>query len=140
REMSIAADFSNFASDAELRKKLRKAGATIHDTFPSYGSHFRRRFGIQNDQALELFHQTVSMKSVGNLTDFVRTHMLEPFGVESRVHHLLVHFDDLNRAHEAVLRAKQQIAQLTPLVAECDRYLDLRRDSELRRECRDALR
>ena len=28
---------------------------------------------------MELFHQTVSMKSVGNLTEFVREHMLEPF-------------------------------------------------------------
>ena len=49
------------------------------DSFPKYGAWFRRRFGIENDQALELFHQTVSMKSVGNLTDFVRGHMLEPF-------------------------------------------------------------
>ena len=46
---------------------------------PAYGARLRRRLGIDNEQALELFHQTVSMKSVGNLTDFVRRHMLEPF-------------------------------------------------------------
>ena len=49
------------------------------------------------------------MKSVGNLTDFVREHMLEAFPVESRIEALIHHFDDLNRAHGAVLKAKDQI-------------------------------
>ena len=65
------------------------------------------RFGIDNDQALELFHQTVSMKSVGNLTDFVRHHMLEPFEVGPRIQALIGHFDDLDRAHQAVLKAQR---------------------------------
>ena len=30
---------------------------------------------------MELFHQTVSMKAVDNLNEFVRNHMLEPFDV-----------------------------------------------------------
>ena len=56
-----------------LRKRLRAAdGVRVHDGFPDYGKDFRRRLGIESEQAMELFHQTVSMKSVGNLTDFVR--------------------------------------------------------------------
>jgi uncharacterized protein YPO0396 len=103
-DLSIAADFANFGTDIPaLRKKLRTAGAELFDGFPPYGAWFRRRFGIENEQALELFHQTVSMKSVGNLTDFVRSHMLEPFDVVPRIAALIGHFDDLNRAHEAVL-------------------------------------
>ena len=85
-ELSIAADFSHFGADlTQLRKRLRDRGASLHDSFPPYAAWFRRRFGIDNDQALELFHQTVSMKSVGNLTDFVRSHMLEPFDVAPRI-------------------------------------------------------
>ena len=77
REMSIAGDFSHFGTDiGALRKRLRTSGAEVFDSFPPYGAWFRRRFGIDNEQALELFHQTVSLKSVGNLTDFVRSHML----------------------------------------------------------------
>jgi uncharacterized protein YPO0396 len=53
---------------------------------------------------------------VGNLTDFVRQHMLEAFPVEERIEALVHHFDDLNRAHEAVLKAKAQIARLSPIV------------------------
>ena len=78
--MSVAVDFADFGPDiVALRKKLRAAGARVHDSFPEYGKDFRRRLGIESEQAMELFHQTVSMKSVGNLTDFVREHMLEPF-------------------------------------------------------------
>ena len=51
----------------------------LFDHFPPYGAAFRRRFGLDSEQALELFNQTVSMKSVGNLTEFVRGHMLEAF-------------------------------------------------------------
>ncbi|MFS8071536.1 MAG: hypothetical protein ACMG6S_34635, partial [Byssovorax sp.] len=63
-----------------------------------------------------------SMKSVGNLTDFVREHMLEAFPVEDRIAKLLEHFDHLTRAHEAVLRTKEQIALLTPLLVRCDEH------------------
>lgn len=139
--LSIASDFAHFGPDiAALRKRLRSAGAETFDSFPPYGAWFRRRFGIDNEQALELFHQTVSMKSVGNLTDFVRNHMLEPFDVAPRVAALIAHFDDLNRAHEAVLKAKHQMKLLAPLAADCERHAELAAASEELRACRDALK
>jgi len=141
RDLTIAGDFSGFGSEiTALRKRLRGTGVELFDSFPPYGAWFRRRFGIENEQALELFHQTVSMKSVGNLTGFVRNHMLEPFEVAPRISALITHFDDLNRAHEAVLKAKRQIELLTPLVADCDRHGDLTADAEALRACREALR
>lgn len=141
RELSIASDFAHFGSDiAQLRKKLRGLSAELHDSFPPYAAWFRRRFGIENDQALELFHQTVSMKSVGNLTDFVRSHMLEPFEVGSRLQALIGHFDDLNRAHQAVLKTQQQVELLTPLIADCGRYGELVAEVDSLRGCRDSLR
>lgn len=145
RALSIVTDFAQFGSDiTQLRKKLRAGnenqGLELFDSFPPYGAWFRRRFGIDNEQALELFHQTVSMKSIGNLTDFVRNHMLEPFDVAPRITALLAHFDDLNRAHEAVLKAKQQVELLTPLIANCEQHAALRAQIEERRACREALK
>jgi uncharacterized protein YPO0396 len=141
RALSIATDFTHFGSDiGALRKKLRGLGAEVSDSFPPYGAWFRRRFGIENDQALELFHQTVSMKSVGNLTDFVRSHMLEPFEVAPRITALIGHFDDLNRAHEAVLKAKRQVELLAPLVADCERHASVVAQVDELRACREALR
>lgn len=140
RALSIATDFANFGTDiTQLRKKLRGLGAEVFDSFPPYGAWFRRRFGIENEQALELFHQTVSMKSVGNLTDFVRSHMLEPFEVAPRITALIGHFDDLNRAHEAVLKAKRQVELLTPLVGDYERHAALVVQVEELRTCREAL-
>ncbi|MGB5671632.1 MAG: ATP-binding protein [Sedimenticolaceae bacterium] len=141
RDLTISRDFAGFGSEiTALRKRLRSSGVDVFDSFPPYGAWFRRRFGIDNEQALELFHQTVSMKSVGNLTEFVRNHMLEPFEVAPRIAALIEHFDDLDRAHAAVLKAKRQVELLTPLVADCDRYAALSASSEALRACREALR
>ena len=141
RALSITEDFSGFGSDiAVLRRKLRGAGCELFDSFPPYGAWFRRRFGIEHEQALELFHQTVSMKSVGNLTDFVRSHMLEPFDVASRIEALIRHFDDLDRAHQAVLKAKRQVALLTPLVEDGQRHQALVAEIQDWRDGREALR
>ncbi|MHB1269062.1 MAG: ATP-binding protein, partial [Acidithiobacillus ferriphilus] len=140
-DLSITRDFSGFGTDiGQLRKRLRDGGIDIEDTFPKYSAWFRRRFGIENDQALELFHQTVSMKSVGNLTDFVRSHMLEPFDVAPRIGALITHFDDLSRAHAAVLKAKRQVQLLTPLVADCAQYRSLESAVDDLRQCREGLR
>jgi uncharacterized protein YPO0396 len=141
RAMTIADDFAGFGSEiAALRKKLRGGGCELSDSFPPYGAWFRRRFGIEHEQALELFHQTVSMKSVGNLTDFVRSHMLEPFDVGSRIEALIHHFDDLDRAHKAVLKAKRQVELLQPLVDDGRSHAALATDIQAFRDGRDALR
>jgi uncharacterized protein YPO0396 len=141
RALSITEHFTNFGKDiAQLRKKLRALNVTIEDSFPGYGAWFRRRFGIDNEQALELFHQTVSMKSVGNLTDFVRSHMLEPFEAAPRIAALISHFDDLTRAHEAVLRAKRQVNLLSPLVDDAGAHEKLSFNINNLKQCREWLR
>ncbi len=140
QDLSIAADFSDFDSDmSKLRRRLRQSGATTFDSFTEYSAWFRRRFGIETEQALDLFHQTVSMKSVGNLTDFVRDHMLEPFEMEQRITALIDHFDDLDRAHSAVLRAKRQATLLDPIIADCDRHEELKSETTELRAARDFL-
>jgi uncharacterized protein YPO0396 len=138
--LTITQHFASFGHDVnQLKKRLRKAGHEVEDSFPRYGAALRRRFGIENEQALELFHQTVSMKSIGNLTDFVRQHMLQPFPVEERIGALVGHFNDLNRAHEAVLKAKAQVEDLVPLAADCARHEALASEVDALRAWRGAL-
>jgi uncharacterized protein YPO0396 len=141
RALTIADDFRVAGGEiTALRKQLRGTGCELYDSFPPYGAWFRRRFGIEHEQALELFHQTVSMKSVGNLTDFVRSHMLEPFDVGSRIEALIRHFDDLDRAHQAVLKAKRQVELLTPLVDDGKRHAALTSEIQGWRQAREQLR
>ena len=141
RALTIAGDFSDFGSDInDLRKRLRNAEqVTLLDVFPAYGKALRRRFGLSGEQALELFNQTVSMKSVGNLTDFVRGHMLEPFAVDERIEQLIGHFDDLDRAHQAVVDAREQVEALAPLINDADQFAASAALAAELRACRDAL-
>lgn len=123
RAMTIAGDFADFGDDPrKLRTRLARAGAQVNNSFPSYGKDFRRALGIESDQAMELFHQTVSMKAVANLNEFVRNHMLEPFDSAEWVDKLIAHFENLTRSHEAVVKARAQLAELGPLLADSDSY------------------
>jgi uncharacterized protein YPO0396 len=141
KPLSVAADFADFGSDmTALRRRLRACGAQIHDSFPDYGKDFRRRLGIESEQAMELFHQTVSMKSVGNLTDFVRDHMLEPFDAAKWTASIVAHFEDLTKAHGAVQRARAQLAVLGPLLAECDAHDKVAAEISALTAQREALR
>ncbi|HEY9785188.1 MAG TPA: SbcC/MukB-like Walker B domain-containing protein [Candidatus Obscuribacterales bacterium] len=140
RELSIASDLSDFRGDVSALRRKLAGSAEIFDSFKEYGAWFRRRLGIESEQALELFHQTVSMKSVSNLTDFVRAHMLESFDVESRIKDLIRHFDDLTSAHDAVLKAKRQVQLLQPLVENCRRSAALTAMRDELKICREALK
>lgn len=121
--LAIDSDFTDFGSDLRsLRTRLRDRGAEIYNTFPDYHRTVRRMLGIRSEQAMELFHQTVSMKSVGNLNDFVRDHMLEPADSGERVKAIVDHFENLVRAHEAVRTATDQLEVLNPLIAAAERY------------------
>jgi len=66
--------------------------------------------------------------------------MLEPFDVGSRIEALIRHFDDLDRAHQAVLKAKRQVELLAPLVEDGHRHVGLVAEIQGWREGRDALR
>ena len=79
---------------------------------------------------MELFHQTVSMKAVDNLNDFVRSHMLEPFDTKAQIDSLIEHFDNLTRAHDAVVRARTQLELLEPIVADLGFYDQLSSDRD----------
>ena len=120
-ELSILKEFAEFGSEfSVLKRRLRDVGARLYETFPEYGRDFRRHLGIESEQAMELFHQTVSMKAVDNLNDFVRSHMLEPFDTSDQISDLIDHFDNLTRAHDAVQRARAQLELLQPLVADIE--------------------
>ncbi|GMA28809.1 ATP-binding protein [Arenivirga flava] len=121
--LAIDPDFADFGSEmTALRRRLRSQGAQIDNGYPDYARRMRRLLGIRSEQAMELFHQTVSMKSVGNLTDFVRSHMLEEEDADARVRAIVEHFEHLTKAHEAVQRATAQLAILDPLMESGDRY------------------
>jgi len=139
--LTIAEHFSQFGRDIlDLKKRLkRKTHLQLFESFKDYSAEFRRRLGIQSEQALELLYQTVSMKAVGNLTEFVRTHMLEAPPVQERISSICREFDNLNRAHEAVLKAKDQLALLKPMLMDYASYQAIEQQFNDKTRCREAL-
>jgi len=139
--LSVSRDFTGFGNDLTgLRKQLRsKEKVRLFTSFKEYSLRFRHLFGIQNSQALNLFYQTVSMKSVGNLTDFVRLHMLEQNDIQAQVDELRVNFDNLTRAHEAVRKARKRIEELRPLCADLTKLNGTIEKINSLRSCRNGL-
>lgn len=140
-ELFIAEHFSQFGTDMlALKKRLKQRKNTeLFDSFALYSAEFRRRLDIENEQALELLYQTVSMKAVGNLTDFVRQHMLEEPPVQERVTSICKEFDNLNRAHQAVLKAKDQLRLLQPLLTDVQKHTQVQQEHHEKSRCRHAL-
>jgi len=140
-DLSIKADFGDFGGDIrQLKRRLRKTSSVdLFDSFTQYAATFRRKLGIGNSKAMGLFYQAVSMKSVGNLTEFVRSHMLEPGDFDEKIQSICRDFDNLNNAHEAVLIARQQITLLEPLVEDGRRHDQADGERTHLVACRDAL-
>lgn len=116
RKLSVLNDFNDFNGDgAAFKKRLRQSPSTeVFDSYADYAAAFRGIMGM-GEKALELFNQTVSMKTIGDLDDFIRGHMLEPTGAPERVLELLKNFDTLRSAHDAVESSRLQRDSLLPL-------------------------
>ncbi|MEG4485818.1 SbcC/MukB-like Walker B domain-containing protein [Microcoleus sp. D2_18a_B4] len=124
-ELSIAAHFNNFESFPELKKQLAslfQPKIETFDTFVDYSKHFRKTFGVESEKAFDLFNQTVSIKEIGELNEFVRGHMLDKINVEEEIQKLNKHYENLTFSHEKLQKAKKQVEILKPLIADSDQY------------------
>jgi uncharacterized protein YPO0396 len=130
--LTIRDHFSGFTDINDLRKKLRNTAdiQLFNDNFTQYSEQFRRLFGMNSEKAIDLFYQTVSMKSVSSLTEFVREQMLERTDVKEQISALLKRFEDLKKAHEAVVHAREQHQLLKPLTETCGDYDNVSREIE----------
>ncbi|NOQ29877.1 MAG: ATP-dependent exonuclease SbcCD, C subunit-like protein [Helicobacteraceae bacterium] len=139
--LSIKKDFFKFEDIRGLKKSLRNTNHTeVFETFKEYSKLFRREMGIKNEQALNLFYQTVSLKSIGNLTEFIRTHMLEDSKIDEKIDELCLNFAELNNAHDLVLKAKRQIELLSPIDKEFVKYKNTLSSQNISIDMRESLK
>lgn len=116
KELFIAKDFANFNSSIKsLKDSLKNSGAVIFNDYKHYAEHYRKLMGEVTEQAITLFQQTISMKEVAALNEFVRGSMLEKEDIEEHITTLLKHYHNLNTAYGAVVKAKAQIEKLVPI-------------------------
>lgn len=127
-ELTIAQHFSHSSRISELKKQLKATGAETFEEFVKYSQQFRKRLGLQSEKALDLFNQTVSIKEIGGLNDFVRNHMLEKTDVQTKIYELRESYENLTVSHTAIQKARKQLEALLPLTEEAKRYGKLKNE------------
>lgn len=114
--LSLKDHFGEISKIGDFKKRLKASHhAEFFDSFREYANRFRQLFNINNEEALELFYQTVSMKQVENLTQFVRTQMLKKGDIKTKIDDLIIHFKDLNETYNNVKKAREQLELLQPI-------------------------
>ncbi len=123
RELFINKDFSSFNSSIKnLKSRLKDSDCLVFNDYKTYAQHYRKKLGNITEQAIDLFQQTISMKKVDALNDFVRESMLEYEDVEPKINDLLKHYENLNTAYETVVNTRKQIEQLDPICSKGKKY------------------
>ena len=120
----------------ELGAKLRSLGCTRYDGFSEYYSMMQRLFGIEGTKVLDLFYKTISMKSISNISDFVRKQMLEDFNGDELVEEMVDRFNDLDASYRSVEEAKKQVEALEPICIKGEEYSTVATQVEFLERCK----
>ncbi len=116
-KLNIKDHISPIDTKGEWKKRLKKIPKTeIYDSFSNYAAEFSKIFGFRSDKALNLFNQTVGIKVLGDLNEFIRANMLEEVNVEEEFVKVRENYDDLLSAHKALEKAREQVKLLEPII------------------------
>jgi uncharacterized protein YPO0396 len=137
KALSIEEDFKPFdlggnwkrALDQRYSKGTRRQ-VEWFDAASRYAQRLVELLGMQSLQALQLFNQTVGIKVLGNLDEFIRTNMLEPRNMEEEFHGLKDQLATLLDARRNMEKAEAQIALLQPLEEYHDQAASLKQELE----------
>ena len=124
--LNIREHFYPVRQDGEWKTRLKERyRAEIFSSFPPYSHRFRKTFGIKSEKALSLFSQTVGIKVIGNLNEFIRNHMLSESRMEDAFRRLKENYDNLLSAHTAIEKARTQLGLLVPVMVSGERFESL---------------
>ncbi|MDR3713126.1 MAG: SbcC/MukB-like Walker B domain-containing protein [Puia sp.] len=133
--LRIEDDFKPFDLGGNWKKRLdqqyNKGSRKQVEWFDGPGKYAQRlveALGMQSMQALHLFNQTVGIKVLGNLDDFIRTHMLEPRNMEEQFQELKKHLATLLDAQRNIEKAEEQIRLLQPIQEHHQKFTALQQE------------
>lgn len=133
---SIAADCSGLRNMDRLPQQMKDRGfLCATKNYSEFYERFRKATNVQ-PKAMDLLNQTVAVKDIQRLNDFIRQHMLESKPWGEKVERLLGHFHQLNEAWQALLRVRRQFDLLQPIA---ERGSEFTRLSERLQRARQVL-
>ncbi|GGB10670.1 ATP-binding protein [Puia dinghuensis] len=100
--------------DQQYNKGSRKQ-VEWFDAANRYAQRMVEVLGMQSMQALSLFNQTMGIKVLGDLNEFIRSNMLEPRNMEQEFQELKKHLSTLLDAQRNIEKAEEQVRLLQPL-------------------------
>src|SRR5579871_4275944 len=100
--------------DQQYNKGSRKQ-VEWFDAANRYAQRMVEVLGMQSMQALSLFNQTMGIKVLGDLNEFIRSNMLEPRNMEQEFQELKKHLSTLLDAQRNIEKAEEQVRLLHPL-------------------------
>lgn len=109
----LSDDLSNIRGADAVRSRLLECGYKTTKKYVEYNQWFARRTGIRG-KAMDMFNQTVAVKDIQSLNDFIRNHMLEAHDWREKLQKLLAHFSELSAAHRELVRVRQAKEMLEP--------------------------
>ncbi len=114
RDFDLDTELGEFDFDVRALKRRLTDVDHFGDTFRPYGERFRRLLQIESEQALKLLHKTQSAKNLGDLNAFLREFMLDRPDTFDAAERLVAEFDELDAAHQEVVKARRQVETLRP--------------------------
>lgn len=123
RALKIVNDINSFDPKGDwirvLNKKYPKQGTKdiilSFDGPTKYAEGLMKVFGMRSSKALTLFDQTMRLKVMGNLDEFVRQNMLEESAIENDFQSLRSNYQKLLDAHREMQKAEKQLELLWPV-------------------------
>ena len=122
-------DLGGLCKSDEVKEHLKGAGYQTTKKYSEYLGWLTKRTGMRG-KAVDMFNQTVAVKDIQSLNDFIRKHMLESQNWREKIQRLLTHFNDLSTAHQELVRAKRQVDLLQPVERHGAKYRALAEELE----------
>jgi uncharacterized protein YPO0396 len=134
-DRTIARDCAQLKGMDRLVQELKRRKFQATKSYAEFFEWFRKATGIK-EQAMDIFNQTVAVKDIHRLNDFIRKHMLDARPWTEKVDELFRHFKDLSDAHRELERVRGQRDLLDPI----EKYgLEFRRQGEALRRVQQLL-
>lgn len=130
-EKDIATDFAGLKAVDQIIPKLEDRGFKTTRAFIQYQKWFIAETKMRG-KGMDIFNQTVAVKDIRSLTDFIRSHMLESHDWKERIDGILNHFQQLSDTHQMLVSARDQLEALRPIAAAGTDYQNLKRQLEQR--------
>jgi uncharacterized protein YPO0396 len=130
KPLEIERDIHPFDANGQWKKRLEQQYNTptkrnielFNDSPSKYAERMIQLFGMRSSKALSLFNQTVGIKVLGDLNEFIRTNMLEAQDTEREWLLLKDSFNTLLSTKVNIEKSKEQIQLLEPIKEQGEKY------------------